>query len=119
MIPQNDLPARPMPRPTAQVEPYVTAMGAELAVQFLLTFGGAEMAIPDSPKGRSAFEAVIGTQAAEALAAQSHRLQKRVPLAKAWLAAMLDWQGHSVANIARTLRVTDVSVRKMLKGTKP
>ena len=28
---------------------------------------------------------------------------------------MLHWQGHSAANIARTLRVTDVSVRLSLK----
>ena len=33
--PATDL-ARPMPRPTAQVDPFVTVLGAELAVQFLL-----------------------------------------------------------------------------------
>jgi hypothetical protein len=112
------LPAHPMPKPTAQVEPYVTAMGAELAVQFLLAFGGAEMAVPDSPNGRSAHEALIGPEAAARLSAVKDRLQRRVPLAKAWLAAMLHWQGHSTAHIARTLRVSDTSVRNMLKDRK-
>lgn len=107
-------PSRPMPRPPAQVQPYVDAMGPDLAVTFLLAFGGAEMHIANMPRGRSEHVAVIGQEAAERLAAQSHRLQKRVPLAKAWLAAMLDWQGHSVAYIARKVRVTDVTVRKML-----
>lgn len=109
------LPTRPMPQPTAQVEAYVQALGPELAVTFLLTFGGAEMAVPDSPNGRSAHEALIGAEAAARLSAVSHRLQKRVPLAKGWLAAMLHWKGHSVAHIARTLRVSDVSVRNMLR----
>lgn len=111
----RNLPARPMPRPTAQVEPYVQALGPELAVTFLLTFGGAEMVVPEVPNGRSAHEKVIGPEAAVRLSAVRHRLQRRVPLAKAWLAAMLDWQGHSQAQIARTLRTTDISVRRILK----
>lgn len=108
-------PSRPMPRPPAQVQPYVEAMGPGLAVTFLLAFGGAEMHIADMPRGRSKHVALIGQEAAERLAAQSHRLQKRVPLAKAWLVAMLHWQGHSVAEIARRVRVTDVTVRNMLR----
>ena len=106
----------PMPRPTAQVAPYVEALGAETAVQFLLAFGGAELYLAEDPKGRAAHERLIGPEKAQALAAISHRLQKRVPLAKRWLAAVLHWQGHSAAHIARTLRVSDVSVRRWLNG---
>lgn len=118
MTKREDLPARPLPKPTAQVQAYVDAMGPELAVTFLLAFGGAEMAVPDSPNGRSAHEALIGPEAAARLSAVKDKLQRRVPLAKAWLAAMLHWQGHSTAHIARTLRVSDTSVRKMLKDRK-
>lgn len=107
-----------MPKPTAQVEAYVDAMGPDLAVKFLLAFGGAELAIPDAPTGRTAHEVLIGPEAAARLCAVRHRLQRRVPLANAWLAAMLAWQGHSNAHIARTLRVSDNSVRHMLKGRK-
>ncbi|WP_168192222.1 hypothetical protein [Pararhodobacter marinus] len=42
-------------------------------------------------------------------------MPRRVPLANAWLSAMLAWQGLPVSDIARKLRVTDVTVRKMLK----
>jgi len=109
------LPAKPLPKPTAQVAVYVEVLGAELAVIFLLTFGGAELYLAQNPNGRSQVEAVIGYEKARALAAQDHRLQRRVPLAKKWLAQMLNWQGRSIAGIARTLRTSDVSVRNMLK----
>ena len=107
--------ARPMPRPTAQVEPYVEALGAELAVTFLLAYGGAELYLPDDPKGQSSHERLIGYDAAKRLSAIAHRLPRRVPLAKAWLSAMLAWQGNSAAQIARTLRISDVTVRRYLK----
>lgn len=123
MTPPNDhpedrtnLPMLSMLRPTAQVQPYVDALGADLAVAFLLEFGGAEMSVPVAPNGRSAHEAFLGPEGASRLSLVKDRLQKRVPLAKAWLAAMLDWQGHTVAQIARKLRVSDVSARRMLKG---
>ncbi|WP_323005437.1 helix-turn-helix domain-containing protein [Pseudorhodobacter sp.] len=112
-----NLPARPMPKPTAQVAVYVEILGVDLAVTFLLAFGGAELHLAQNPKGKGQVEAVIGLDNARALAAQDHRLQRRVPLAKKWLAQMLDWQGHSIAHIARTLRTTDVSVRGWLRAT--
>lgn len=110
------LPAAPMPTPTAQVAVYVEILGAELAATFLLTFGGAELYLAQNPKGKSQVEAAIGFEKTRALAAQDHRLPRRVPLAKKWLAQMLSWQGHSTAQIARTLRTTDTSVRRMLHG---
>lgn len=110
------LPARPHPKPTAQVEPYFQVLGPELTVEFLLQFGGAELNFSTNPKGRSAVEKLIGPDKTKALAESPNRaLQKRVPLAKQWLARVLHWQGHSAADIARTLRVSDVSVRGWLK----
>lgn len=106
--------ARPYPRPTAQVAPYVEALGFDLAIAFLLRFGGAEMYVADTPRGRSEAEALLGEDACRALGAVAHRLPKRVPLAKTWLALCLQARGLSVAEIARTLRVTDVTVRRML-----
>ncbi len=113
--PATDL-ARPMPRLTAQVEPFVTVLGAELSVQFLLQFGGAELYLAKNPQGRSAVAEPVGVDKARALAeSDGVAAQRRIPLAKRWLAAMLAWQGDSTAHIARTLRVTDSSVRKWLK----
>lgn len=110
------LPARPMPKPTAQVEPFFEVLGPDLTIAFLLQFGGAELNFASDPKGRSAVERLVGADKVKALAESRNRaLQKRVPLAKRWLARMLHWQGHSGAEIARTLRATDVSVRNWLK----
>jgi hypothetical protein len=114
------LPARPMPKPTAQVEPFFEVLGPELTVAFLLQFGGAELVYSNDPTGRSAVEKLIGSDKVKALAESRNRaMQKRVPLAKQWLARMLHWQGHSGSEIARTLRATDVSVRGWLKEGKP
>ena len=113
-----NLPVRPMPRPTAQVQPYVDAMATEKAVEFILHLGGAELWIPKTLRGKTEFEALIGPEAAQALAERSERLQKRVPLAKAWLVAMMDWQRIPASRIARRLRISDNSVRRMLKARK-
>ncbi len=107
--------ARPMPRPTAQVEAYVRAMGPDLAVAFLLHFGGANLFIRKRPNATTAYVPLIGIKAARALGERADTLQRRVPLAKDWLVAMLDWQGCTVAEIARELRISDVSVRAKLK----
>ena len=111
--------ARAMPRPTAQVPPYVEVLGTELAVTFLMTYGGAELSLAADPKGHSSHEALLGYDKAKALAAHPRLpTRHRVPLAKRWLAAMLHWQGNSTAAIARQLRVSDVSARRWLKEWK-
>lgn len=112
------LPARPMPRPPAQVLPFVEALGADLAVTYLLTYGGSEVYVRTKPNECIPYVEVIGLDGAEALAQRAARgwMPRRVPLANTWLAAMLAWQGLSATEIARKLRVTDVTVRKMLKG---
>lgn len=65
---------------------------------------------------RTEYVRLIGQDKAKALAAVADRLPLRVPLAKKWLANMLRWQGHSNAQIARTLRVSEVSVRRWYNG---
>lgn len=108
------LPVPAYPPPPAQVAPYVEALGFDLAIHFLLRFGGAEMRLSESPRGASEAEALCGPDRMQALATVRDRLQKRVPLAKRWLAQCLAARGLSVAKIARTLRTTDVSVRRIL-----
>ena len=110
--------SRPMPKSTAQVAPYVEALGPETAVLFLLAYGGAELYIAADPKGRSSHEAFLGQDKARALATVVHLLPKRVPLAKQWLVRMLIWQGHSIAETARRVRTTDVTVSRWLAAGK-
>jgi hypothetical protein len=113
--PLNEI-ARPMPRPTAQIAPYFDVLGLELTVDFLLTFGGAELAIPTNPRGRSELERLVGYDRAKALGQNTHLMPKRVPLAKRWLSEVMAWQGLSIAATARKLRISDNTVRRYLKG---
>lgn len=104
-----------MPRPPAQVQPFVDAFGPELTVTFLLTFGGSEIYVATDPTGRAEWHRFVGDIAAARLAAVAYRPPRRVPLANRWLAKMLAWQGFPQATIARRLRITDVAVRTALR----
>lgn len=108
-----------IPRPPAHIEPYVTALGAEAAVQFFLHFGGAEFSIPRKPKPGSDLVEKLGIEAAWALCALADRtaLQRRVPIPKPWLARYLKTvDGLSHAAIARRLHASDISVRRWVAG---
>ena len=102
--------------PTAQVEPFVTVLGEELAIKFLLKFGGAELYFSANPRSTSELARLVGREKAGALAVVSERLPSRIPTAKPWIAKVLAARGQSKASIARTLHVSDVTVRKWLKG---
>lgn len=104
----------PYPKPPAQVEPYIEALGFEDALRFLETFGGTEIYIAADPKSRSSVAALVGYPKAKALAAISDRLQRRVPIAKQWRARAYHSLGLKKVEIARKLGVTDVTVRSYL-----
>lgn len=103
------------PRPPAHVQAYVDLLGPELAITFLLTFGGAELYLAASPKGRSRLAEVIGIEAATDMARIAEQLPRRVPVAKPWIAQVWKSRGLSTAEIARRLHVTDVTVRGWLR----
>ena len=98
--------------PPAHVEPYVRVLGHELAFDFLMRFGGAELYLSPTPKGRSEVEQMIGSEKVAELAALG--LPRRVPTAKPWLAATMKSRGLSTAEIARRLHAADVTVRGWL-----
>ena len=106
--------ARPMPQPTAQVAPFFDVLGLDLTITFLLAFGGADLNLSENPRG-GMVEALVGYENARALGQIAYRVPRRIPLAKRWLTHVLAWKGQSVAAIARTLRVSEVSVRAWLK----
>lgn len=103
------------PRPPAHVAPIVDALGVERAIRFLLAFGGGELYIASSPKGRARLAEVIGLDASEALAEIAHQLPRRIPTAKPWIAQCWRVEGLTTAAIARQLHVSDVAVRGWLK----
>ena len=65
--------ARGYPPPPAQVAVYADVIGPARTVDFLLAFGGAEMAIPKSPGKNSMLAHVVGIENACALGANAHR----------------------------------------------
>ena len=100
------------PPPSAHVEPFVRVLGPDLAFDFLMRFGGAELYLSSTPKGRSEVEALIGSDKVAELAAVG--LPRRVPTAKPWLASVMKSRGLSHAEIARRLHAADVTVRGWL-----
>ena len=64
----------------------------------------------------AAVERLIGQEKAKALAAHpAMQIKHRVPLARKWVILMLSWQGWSNAQIARTVRTSDNTVRRYAK----
>ncbi|WP_439523196.1 helix-turn-helix domain-containing protein [Marivita sp.] len=100
----------------AHVRPYVDALGVDDAVTFLLRFGGGDLHIGQRPNVRNPVAKVMGLEKAEALAAVSHRLPRRVPTSKPWLCQVLRSKGFTVTEIARKMHLTETTVRRHLKG---
>ena len=90
-------------------------LGVEDTIRFLLAFGGAELYLTTTPKGRSRLAQMFGLDKAAAIARAAEQMPRRVPTAKPWIAQVWAWQGQSVAEICRTLHVSDVTVRARLK----
>lgn len=106
-------------RVPAHVQPYVDALGEDLALTFLLHFGGADLYIPSRPTGRSELVDVVGMAGAEALYQVRDRLQFRVPVAKPWIARVLHQRGLPKSKIARKMHVTVTSVTRYLQDAGP
>lgn len=109
------------PPPPAHIEPYVQVLGVDGAVEFLMNFGGAELYLAPNPKRRSRLVAVVGQAKARELAAACEGMPRRIPVAKQWIASVMRAKGLPVAEIARRLHSSDVSVRSWLKksGARP
>ena len=92
----------------------VQVLGIEDAIRFILAFGGSIVDIRSNPRDSNEMVQMFGREAVEALAALT-TLPRRIPLAKPWLATYFHSQGLSIAQIARKLRISDVSVRNHLR----
>lgn len=105
------------PKPPAQAQPYVDALGLEDAMKFFHAFAGTEVYIAQRPTERSEIVKVVGYAKARSLASIADRLQARVPTVKEWRAKVYASQNLSIPKIARKIGVTDVTIRKYLSGT--
>lgn len=105
-----------LPKPPAHIAPYVDVLGTEGAIDFFLTFGGSELYLSATPKGRSQLVEKLGRRKAEELAKAIGHLKVRIPTTKPWIARTWRAKGLPVAEIARRLHMTDVSVRRWLQS---
>ena len=103
-------------RVPAHLQPYVTAIGIEQAVAFLLAFGGSFIYLSENPQDQSKVVNVIGRGATIALAKQVGAGGFMCPTGKPFIAAHLKYnKGLNTNEIARELHTTHVTVRKWLK----
>lgn len=100
------------PRPPAHIEPYVKVLGAPLAVEFFLTFGGGDLYMPRNPQSGSRLVEFVGMEKARALAQYADKMPARVPIPKQWIASYLRANGMTVEDIARKLHTSNVAVRR-------
>ena len=104
------------PETPANLTAYVEVLGVDGAVEFFLTFGGSELYLPQDPKGGSEITRAIGVEKTKALAARLNAMKIRVPTSKRWIAQVLNSKELPVSKIARRLHVSDVTVRKYIRG---
>jgi hypothetical protein len=104
-------------RPPAHIAPYVEVLGVDLAVDFLLTFGGAELYWAKNPR-QSRLTELVGVEKAAALAvaAEAARLHPRIPLAHKWVAQVMYANHLPIAEISRRLHKSDTAVRKYISA---
>lgn len=105
-------------RVPAHIQSYVTAVGIEKTVAYLLAFGGSYVYLSENPQERSPVVEVVGRDAAIAIARQIGPGEaRRCPLAKPFIAAHLKYnKGLTINAIARQLHATDVTVRRWLRS---
>lgn len=105
--------SKPTPiRTPAHVDVFVSVLGIENAIEFLLEFGGADLYISQGNRNGSRLVKAIGPQKTYELWLQRDRIPRRIPVARVWIAQTWISRGMSVAEVARRLRVSDVTIRK-------
>ncbi len=103
-------------RVEAVAQPFVAAIGAPEAARFLIHFGGSQIYLGNGNFSvRSPITKFLGKELAEELAKGLKGIgTMRVPMCNEFLARHLRSTGKAVNDIARTLRVADNTVRRML-----
>lgn len=97
------------------LQPYVEALGEDLTLTFIMRFGGSPVYLPSSDNTQSEVSAVLGAEGIKALANVFGPGQiARVPIAREWTIRKLKSRQWSTLAIARELRVTDETVRRVL-----
>lgn len=103
----------------AHIRPYVDVLGVDGAVEFLLVLGGGYSYFSADPDPGSPIAKLVGRDKAASLARANGGGSMRVPTAKPFIAKVLAGRGMRASAIARQLHVSDVAVRRWLRGDDP
>lgn len=103
------------PRHPAHLDPYIEVLGHELAISFLIMFGGSPIYFPNDPAGKSAAEQLIGPERLRALGARMPENRVEIPIPKPWLIRALHAEGLSVGQICRALKTSSTNVKRILR----
>ncbi|MEL6587730.1 MAG: helix-turn-helix domain-containing protein [Pseudomonadota bacterium] len=103
-----------MTQTPAHIAPYVDVLGSDLALKLLIELGGSEVYFGAQAGSGGKLAKVVGRDKARELAQRVGAHTHRVPLPRKWLIVQLRAKGLPVAEIARRLHVTDVTVRRHL-----
>ncbi|QBF31518.1 hypothetical protein [Thalassococcus sp. S3] len=106
----------PAVRVPSELQVYVDTIGEQKAMDVFMAFGGTHLNFDYRTKGRSELAKLIGTEDANALIEQAHRLPRRVPLANYWMALVLARRGWTHTAICRHLRVSETALRNYFKA---
>lgn len=97
-----------------QLAAYHQVLGDELTVRLVLVMGGVPLSLSPRPRAACQLVQCVGYDKAVALHdAVGKRV--RIPLPKRWLAKSLAFQEVGVHEIARLMRISDVTVRAYLR----
>lgn len=104
----------------AHLQPYVTVLGVEAAIELFLTLGGSEVYLAGiAPTGKSLIADQIGAERQQALAHLIRHPKTRIPIPKRWIAHCMLARGLSTAEIGRRLHTTDSTIRRWLAKELP
>lgn len=98
----------------AELHPFIEAIGIDASARLFLAHGGAPAFFSKHPREDSSLSKTIGREAVIKLTEICHGHYHRIPLATEFLVRYLRSQGVSVSQIARQLRISDVTVRSKL-----
>lgn len=97
----------------AHVQSYVQILGEDLAVEFLLKFGGAPLYLAKDPK-RAEYVELVGAERAALLAdVLGVGTFVKPPLAKPWIIHKLAERGMTRKQISRLVHMDESSVRRI------
>ncbi|MFD1330240.1 hypothetical protein [Mycoplana ramosa] len=99
----------------AHLQPYIDALGEDLGIEFLLSFGGSYVYLSERPQARSPVVELLGEELSITLARSVGAGSFRVPVGKPFIARHFRAKRWTINAIARKLHVTDVTVRGWLK----